>query len=57
MLTPQNATELEKGSDTQKQDDFVQKAYTVLSRKDGIAKKLTQTQVGLLINTHLMHAC
>ena len=45
LLTPQGAADMDKSALAQKQDDFVQKAFAVLSRKDGIAKQLAKPQV------------
>ena len=47
VLAPQGGLEAERAppGQSQKEDDLVQKAFTVLSRKEGLAKQLAKPQV------------
>ena len=45
VLAPQGGLEVERAPPGQKEDDLVQKAFTVLSRKEGLAKQLAKPQV------------
>lgn len=44
QMVPQGSLDLEGPAKAGQEEDLVQKAFTVLTRKDGIAKQLTKRQ-------------
>lgn len=44
LLVPQGPMDLERVAEAAPEDDLVQKAFTVLTRKDGAAKQLARPQ-------------